>query len=418
MNNSGVLTNLISQFAQFGDVLQFIWFAIFPLIFYWIFKIVWMDYAQGGFFGRTKYGMMELIPPGDIESSPQPMELVLASIQGTFSGSSVYDEFCSGKITMPFSFEIMGTAGQVRLFVWFPENFRGVLESHFYAQYPGIELVDVDEDYAQTVPGVIPNKDWDLWGSDFELVADDAVPIKTWKYFEEDITGKMIDPMAGLIEVLGNMRPQEHLWMQLIVTPQAESWYNTGKLYADELKGRPAPKPKTFWQKMTGWMTPWFDALFAREAASSDNGGDDNLDTKLSPVERRVLEAVEENIGRYVFQTKMRMVYTGEKSVFDKTNVSGFVGAIKQFADFNLNSIKPNNDTKTYANFIFRKVRLRFRQHQILSRYRDRSMTGKKFFLSDRELATLYHIPDMSVVTPAMTRTGATQATAPANLPV
>ena len=47
-------------------------------------------------------------------------------------------------------------------------------------------------------PKGAPNRDWDLFGADIEFTKPDPYPIKTYHYYEEDVTGKMIDPLAGL----------------------------------------------------------------------------------------------------------------------------------------------------------------------------------------------------------------------------
>jgi hypothetical protein len=45
-------------------------------------------------------------------------------------------------------------------------------------------------------------------------------------------------------------------------------------------------------------------------------------------------------------------------------------------------------------------------------------MDGFKMTLSSEELATVFHLPDMSVVAPSITRVEAKRGGAPANLPV
>ncbi len=85
-----------------------------------------------------------------------------------------------------------------------------------------------------------------------------------------------------------------------------------------------------------------------------------------------------------------------------------------------MNSMVPDDLTKTYASYIMVEPRTRYRQRTIFRRYitRDGDPDRNKFLLSSEELATLYHIPDMQVMAPALTRVVAKRGGAPTNLPV
>lgn len=414
MEAFAVFGQLFDQFALIADVFRYVWFLLLPPILYYLFRPIWIEYIADVYADTVPFDMLEIIPPRNSERSPQPMESIFAGLQGTRSSIPTYDDLCLGVFPPSFSFEIVGNAGRVHFYVMLQRNFRPVFESHFYAQYPDVEIRDV-ADYMDDVPAIIPNKDWDVWGADIELLKPDPVPIKTWQHFEEDITGKMIDPMSGLIEVMGRARRGEYLCLQIIISPEPESWHKEAMAYVDELKGRVVAKPKGLLARMVMAVT----GFLAKEGdGGKSDSADAPLEFKLSPVERKVLEAVEENIGRYTFKVKMRMIYTARKEIFDKAMIAGFFGAMKQFADFNLNAFRPYDPSITYALYVFRKTRLRFLQHKLLRAYRKRKMSGKKFRLSDRELATILHMPDMSVVAPSITRSGTTKSTAPANLPI
>jgi len=112
------------------------------------------------------------------------------------------------------------------------------------------------------------------------------------------------------------------------------------------------------------------------------------------------------------------VLYLGRKEGFDKSYVSAFFGAMRQFNDLNLNSLKPCNESKTYASFVAVDARLQMRKRRIYKRYKERDMTGKKFVFSTSELATVWHFPDMGIKTPALTRVESKKGSAPANLPV
>jgi hypothetical protein len=211
----------------------------------------------------------------------------------------------------------------------------------------------------------------------------------------------------------------------MVVTPHPPAWASTkGKELTDKLKSKEVKKEGMFehlWADLK-------DVLFAIipafkdpiEFAKAAKKEDQPLEFRLSPGERDVLKAVEDNLGKIAFEVKMRVIYIGRRDGFDKSlGVSAFFGAIKQFNDDNLNSIKPNDRTKTYANFIFTKSRLRYRQRLNLRRYRNRHNGGSALMtMSTEELATIFHIPDMQVVAPALSRSEAKRGGAPINLPI
>jgi hypothetical protein len=119
------------------------------------------------------------------------------------------------------------------------------------------------------------------------------------------------------------------------------------------------------------------------------------------------------------FKTKIRFVYLGKKENWDKPMVvGGFWGAMKQFSDSYSNGISIKDETKTYAWYFMIKSRLRYRQRILVKRYKDRDPTGYLCTLSTAELATLFHMPDMSVMAPALRRVEAKLGGAPYNLPV
>ena len=137
--------------------------------------------------------------------------------------------------------------------------------------------------------------------------------------------------------------------------------------------------------------------------------------------EKDVLKALQTNMGKSMFRTRMRHLYIGRRETFSKpTGVSAFIGGIKQFNDFNLNSLVPDDMSKTYATYFMVEERTRFRQRRILRRYitRNTDPQSTRFLFSSEELATVFHIPDMAVLAPALTRVAAKRGSAPANLPL
>ncbi|MBP9728346.1 MAG: hypothetical protein KBD27_03130 [Candidatus Moranbacteria bacterium] len=423
------LGDLFSVIGTVFSVVLSVWFILFPPLLYFVFKVIWMLHVNGHYGSKIKWVLLEIIPPRDIEKSPALMESIFSGFAGVMKSPTALEEFIKGEFPTSFSLEIASIEGQVHFYVRTQAGFQNLVEAHFYAQYPGVEVVEV-EDYTNLVPKTIPNKDWDLWGTDFVFVKPDLYPIKTYRFFEETVTGKMIDPLGGLIETMGKTGPGQYIWLQYIITPYSEKWYSTGQGTIDEFLGKEKKKSKSFIGMVFGDIWEVFanitkglmgQPVVFGAGEKSEKKEEQPLEFRLSPGQKKVLEALENNLGKQMFKTRMRHVYIGKRSVFSKqTGVSSFIGAIKQFNDFNLNSFKPNDDSKTYANYIFTEERLRFRQRRLLRRYRTRDSDpqSSRFMLSTEELATIFHIPDMAVTAPTLTRVAARRGGAPMNLPL
>ncbi len=424
MNFWGDIVGSLSIILQ---IFEKIWFVVLPVGLYSAFKPMWMNFAQDEFYGTLEYILLEIIPPADIEKSPRPMEALYNGIHATAITHNAFDELALGKFNPSFSLEIVGDSGIAHFYIRTPKNFRNLIESNIYAHYPSAEIREVN-DYVKDVPKTIPDKEWDIWGTEMELVKPDPYPIVTYRYFEEDITGTMIDPLASIIEGISKLEYGQKIWFQIIIAPEKETWSNTGRELVEEITGRKT-KPKNTLTQLKEDLSDIVKGIFTgilspekiEEMSSKKEAKDDvPLEFKMTPGEKEVVKAVESMIGKNVFKTKMRFVYVGKKENFDKSNVTNFMGALKQFQDQNLNGFKPNDESKTYANYLMKEQRMLYRQRRIFNRYRSRSNQrySVRFILNTEELATLFHFPDMSVVAPSLRKVESKKGGAPVNLPV
>ncbi|MDQ5902285.1 MAG: hypothetical protein QG606_501, partial [Patescibacteria group bacterium] len=249
-------------------------------------------------------------------------------------------------------------------------------------------------------------------------------------YFEESVTGKMIDPLSGLIETMGRLGPGQHVWLQFITTPIGEkATHELLSKTVEKFLGREKPEEigvirmffMDIWdviRNIPRGLTAVEPEFYSYATVKKD---EQPLEFRLSPGEKDVLKALQSNLGKQMFKVRMRMIYLGRRENFSKAiGVSPIIGAIKQFSDQNLNGFKPNDLSKTYAEFVMTQDRLRYRQRRIFRRYitRDGDPDDTKFILSSEEMATVFHLPDMNVVAPTLARVSAKRGNAPTNLPV
>ena len=400
------------------------WFIILPPLFYWLFKILWMDFVNDKYWGKMQWVILEIVPPNDIEETPQAMEMIYDGLLGITKGINAVEQYVNGETRMYLSLELVSKEGEVHFYVRVAKQFKNLVESNFHAQYPTAEVKEVP-DYVNEVPKVIPNKKWNLWGTDFKLSKPDPYPIKTYKWFEESVTGKALDPLSTIIESLGKIGPKQYFWFQLVIEPYGSEEYNTGLAIVDKLAGKAKEPAKGLLESLLTDIVEVFKGVFTGIAgnpvefgAKAEKKEEAPLEFRLTPGEREVLKAIGENIAKSAFRTKMRMIYLGRREAFNKVAVGSFIGSLNQFSDANLNSFVNDNDSKTFALHLFVDARTRYRQRKILRRYRSRNKDGKKIFLNTAELATIFHLPNMSVISPAVHKIDTKTGAAPANLPI
>ncbi|MFA5777505.1 MAG: hypothetical protein WC906_03640, partial [Parcubacteria group bacterium] len=359
-----------------------------------------------------------------LEKSPKILESFFNVLHGVFTTIPRGDFYMHGRVIERFSLEIVGDSGEIHFYIQCPDFDRGMVEAALYAQYPDIQIVEVD-DYAKRVPLILPNKKWEVWGADAKLAGPEPMPIKTYDKFQEDVTGKMIDPLASVLEILSQLGPNQKVWWQLLITPEPEGWeHEEGLRMINELTKR-ANKSGGILERLWTDTTDIFGNLIKALSgpvefkAAEEKKDEAPLEFRLTPGEKEKLKALEENMTKNIFLTKMRFVYLGKRENYDKPGVvGGFWGSMKQFSDQYSNGIKIQDETKTYAWYFMIKSRLRYRQRKLIKRYIDRDPTGNNCYLSTSELATIFHMPDMSVMTPSLRRVEAKLGGAPANLPV
>lgn len=415
--------DMFSELGAVWQVLNYTWFIILPPLFYFLFKLLWMYHINTEYWLKLDWVLLEIVPPKDIEKSPKPMESLFAGMSGTEKTMSVIDEYIDGAFPDSFSLELVGDGGDVHFYIRTMKKYRHLVEGHLYAQYPDVVIKEVP-DYVKDVPKIIPNSQWDLWGADIAFTRKEmGYPIRTYQQFEESVTGKMIDPLAGLVEMMGKLGPGQKIWLQWVIAATPPTWAaKEGRLLMDKLKGKEAKKEnilERMWGDLMDVITNLFAALSGEvEFAKKEKKSEEPLDLRLTPGERDIMKAVEENLGKIQFSTKGRYLVLGRKENFDKTFVSAFTGGLKQFGDDNLNGFKPDGDSKTSITYWFVKPRLRYRQRKIFRRYRNRSRDGVKIIMSTEELATVFHLPDMNVMAPSISRVEAKRGGAPSNLPI
>lgn len=321
-----------------------------------------------------------------------------------------------------FSFEIQGINGEMHFYIRTESRYRNLVEAAIYAQYPEAEIEEA-EDYVNAVPSNIPNPEWNMWGTDYKFSKEDAYPIRTYHKFQEDVTKGMIEPLAPLADAIATLPLGHQIWLQILVRPVKDTeWASAVKKVVAKLANREVKKESraivNFLKEAVDVLVSSVKYIFGPVSDKEDEKEDQPLQWRLTPVEKDVLQAVEESLNKKAFRTKLRLIYVGHREDFNKIFYRAPDGFTHQFNDINLNTLVKDNETKTYANYWFRDYRLKWAQRKIFRRYRIRDNDGPNMYLNTEELATIWHLPDMSAMSPAIARVEAKKGGPPLNLPV
>ena len=388
----------------------------------------WLTYIKQKYLLSIKWVLLEIKPPPDVEKSPKIAENIFAGLHGVYIRPIPWrNKFFKGEVQNWFSFEIVGNGGEINFYVRTPEKLRDLVEAQFFAQYPDAEISVVD-DYVDSLPRYLPNEEHNLFGADLIFAKEDAYPIKTYPFFEEESgkgESKRTDPLAPLAETLSTLEPGEHIWIQLLVRGTGKEWVDKAKPVLDKLVGKEPEVKKDILDKIVDFL----GYLLPGKTPTEEKKEKQEFSTmKLTPGQRFVLEQVENKISKLGFKTGIRFLYIARKELFRSSRIAAITGMFKQFYLSNLNSFKLDPDTITAAtgwlSWLFPSRRGFFadrqefhRKWQIYQAYRKRAFADKVIILNTEELATLFHLPGAGVKAPAFPRVEAKKGQPPAGLP-
>ncbi|RTK97382.1 MAG: hypothetical protein EKK59_09355, partial [Neisseriaceae bacterium] len=220
-----------------------VWMPLLLFKFTWI---RWVQVRRAAFFAKQQYILLEIRMPRDTRKSPLSMETILSALHLSPGESNWYKKYWNGSVRPWWSLEIVSLGGRVHFYIWTRESFRRPIEAAFYAQYPGVEIVEAVDYSLLTDPSHHPMK---AFAAEFVHTKDqDVYPIKTYVDFGLDKQPmpkpeEQIDPLAHVIETLGSIGPKEQIWVQMIIRVSKGEKYNgktnaAGKPYTwkDEAK--------------------------------------------------------------------------------------------------------------------------------------------------------------------------------------
>ena len=426
----------VSPFVEFFHLPPEQMFWVFFINFGWLIIVftflsgarqLYLYYIQNKWAATHRVVLLAIDVPKGNEQTPRAVENMFTYLSGAHGSTNFFEKWFEGKFQKSFSYEIVSLEGYTQFLIRTPAEFRNLVESSVYSQYPDAEISEV-EDYIDLLPKNLPDHEYDVWGTEFVQKGPWVLPIRTYPEFEYKLgplETQFKDPMATLMDLCSSLRHGEYLGIQLIVIPTGFDWLKESESAMDKILNRKSkPKPDPL-QRFIVWMGEMSEAFFSiwGEIDPKGDAPKPKMMTELSPQELKQINMIQMKASKLSFEVKIRVIYVARREVVNKAKVAnGVVGYMKQFAALDLNNLKPDVDsTMTKAQYFFQKKRLEKKQRLLYSAYAGRSggIGRNPGIFNIEELATLWHFPIEASVKAAMVQKApGRKADAPSDLPL
>jgi len=414
----GILWRLIPNLPLFAFEWVFgtlpIWLPVVSVIGGWK---AWIWYARASYITGLDNMLLEVKFPRDIIKSPRAMEEVLTKLWTDSGETTFFNRVFQGQARPWFSLEMASFGGEVHFYIWCRREWREVVESAMYAQYPEVELTEA-EDYASKFaydPDV-----HECFCTDWRYEPrNDAYQFRSYIDFELDTDPKeeyKVDPLAQVIERLSSIKPGEQMWMQIIITQCSDQRRKKGTLFGtenryigllkDEIEkirkeaagGEGAAMPSEAWRR--GARVPQF-----RQSEQ--------------------VKAIDRNMGKLPFNVGARGVYIAPPDTFSGASYTGIRWIWRPIANPQWgNQMRPRrwHNPFDYPWQDLWDMRWINMARRFFDCYRRRAHFYTPWVLphnmmSVEALATLWHPPSSAIASPGLERIPAKKAEPPPNLP-
>lgn len=429
--------------AVFGVLLLLLFFLLTPVSFWQVFIITaalspiwvtyflahlfyskWMDQVGKNFALNNGRTTLRIKLPPEVFKSPEAMEFVISQIHNTANPDNLMQTYLQGKRPLNFSFEIVSIGGDVRFYANVPTSkTKPALEANLYAQYPGVEVIEEPVDYTAEIP--LGSPDWDVMSFHMGKKKDQEYPIKTYIDSGLDKLPKeeeKVDPITPMLEILGNISPQERVYIQYVCKPFRPESFKNGQLVRKE-----GPSWEKGVHKIINDMMKRDekgDAL-KNENAAADSPFTEMLFSRLTDGERKLIEIMERNASKYAYDTGIRWMYLAKKGHFNGDNISPVIRSFSQWDIIGRNAVGARWRTDAGYKDFFPNLKKQIdgwkkQEHSEYKRrlYFNKSRNdGTKIFTAE-ELASLWHLPGKVALTPSLGRIESARSEAPSNLPI
>lgn len=246
------------------------------------------------------------------------------------------------------SFEVVGMPSDIRFYVHTPNRYRDLVEKIINGAYPDAEILEVTEkDFKQK--NIIGN-DYNIFSQKgkvaFASLKLESAVYKPIKIFKELPT----DGMSYLTSTLAKMNEGEGAAVQIMVSSAGGNWKKKGRKFIAGTKKK-----------------------------------ESNPETAKYATDPKELEGIENKIGKPGFNVTIRIVVSSTTKEKADDHLNNIIGAFSQFSGANsFKKCKPWFKNLAVKDFI----------------YRFWPMRGQTSIMTSEELATIFHFPNKSIMTP------------------
>ncbi len=379
----------------------------------------WINYARSHFLSTRHPILLEVKIPREILKSPRAMEFVFANLRAD-SGETGFVARVLGSVFPWFSFEIASFGGETHFYVWCWKAYKRLVEASIYAQYPEVEIVEV-EDYTLKLQ-FDPERHTAFCG-DFIYYGrgwpGDEYPLKSYVDFEldedPDIEVKT-DPLAETFEVLSSLKSNEIVWMHMYFRVMARLEPGVLIRYPNDWKERVIREVEKLRVESATLDDETFEGLTENQKR--------NVRPRATWRQGEMMKIMERHLGKNVYEIGMRHIYIADGEYSGPT-ASAIRWIYKPFNSpqyFNFIRSRRGHNPFDYPWQDFRD----WRWNKITRNYID-MMRRRSFFytpwttppqvMSTEMMATLYHYPSSEVKSPGLQRISAKKSEPPINLP-
>ncbi len=334
-----------------------------------------------------EFTLLRILVPKQNEKTPLAAEEMFAAIHGIYRLGQASQDY--------LSFELSARDQYIQFFCYVPQHLKDFIEGQIYAQYPTVEISEV-QDYTD-----VDLTNWSMAGAELNLTKPDYYPIKTFVNFQ-------VDPLAGITSVLSKISEGEQIWIQVLMRPVADVWQEKTLEYVKKIEKGEKPKDNSISIAKILKGTAGVVTDIARTAAGigSSEGGEEKKEEKESlpgPVVE-ALRAAESKTTKLGFETIIRVAAIAKDEASAANKINNLVGAFKQYNVGNMNG--------------FTVSKIATEKEAVLPIFQSRAFPTNGYIFNVEELASIYHLPSISVETPSIVWAGAKKGEPPANLPI
>ncbi|KKP55575.1 MAG: hypothetical protein UR45_C0001G0057 [candidate division WS6 bacterium GW2011_WS6_33_547] len=326
--------------------------------------------------------IMQILVPKENDRTPLAAEQMFASIHGILGDSRKSEDL--------ISFEIASSGNEgIKFYSVVPHHLAKFVEGQIYAQYPNADIRYVD-DYAKNKEA---EKQLFVTTGEVELEKDYIFPIKTFRNFE-------VDPLAAITGAISDLKLDQYAWIQILVRPVSNYWQSNSKKYITAIKEGRNPYGGGFFDQLAGLMQGVGNTL------SNINGEETKRKevVKLEPGQEEELSEIETKMLKLGFEFNVRIVTKASTQMDSEQIFRDIVASFKQFTTAHLNTFIHSSPSKS-GKVIYESYVKRYLPSDIVD------------ILNIEELASLYHMPNISVETPNIAWSRSKKIEPPMNLP-